>query len=124
MTNPYPDVPGAYSLTIAGQEMWFKPPSHGQIVLYERLRMQMVNLSRMEDDAQAARAAITMIAKSLNLIDALFLNPEDQDYVLSLITQDKIGISELAPILAGGKETVASDDDAEPAVKPAKRAKR
>lgn len=116
----YADIPGAYPYTIAGREMWFKPPSQGQIVLFERFRMQLVGIQRMNDEDEAIRATIGLIAKALNVIDSLFLDSGDRDYVEMLISQDKLEITEITPLLAGGR-TIAADDDDDAEPQPVKK---
>lgn len=116
MTIPeqYADVDGAFSFPVLGRVMWFKPPSTGQLILLQRFRMQLKGIAN-NDAGYSLIMSVSM--KTLNVIDSLFLDPDDRDWTEEQLIAGKLEVNELMPILAGGNATVGTPDDADPAPK-------
>lgn len=114
----YADIPGVFSYTLGGRLMWFKLPSTGQLILLQRFRMQLKGV-----DADEAGHALMMSVsmKTLNVIDSLFLDLSDRDFVEDLLIAGKIEINDVMPILAGGSKDDTSDDDIAPVKKAVKK---
>lgn len=117
----YKDVPGVFPYTILGRTMWFKPPGQGPLILMQKYRAQLINMAR-NDDPGYGRLVVDVTAKTLNVINNQFLNPDDRDWVEELILSEQIKIPEVIAILSGGQSSKAEDDDTEVEVKPRKTA--
>lgn len=123
MTIPeqYADIDGAFSFTALGRLMWFKPPSTGQLILLQRFRMQLKGIVN-NDNGYNLIMSVSM--KTLNVIDSLFLDPDDRDWVEGQVIAGKLEVNELMPILAGGNASVETPDDVAPAPKKKAAAKK
>lgn len=117
----YKDIPGVFSYAINGREMWFKPPGSGPLILMQRYRAQLVSMARNEDP-NYGRLVMDVTAKTLNIINNQFLDPDDRDWVEEQILAETVEIQDVIRILAGGKGP-AEDDDKEVEVKPRKATK-
>ena len=104
---------------LLGRKIWFKYPERTQILMLERFRMQAKAAARLEDDKQAVPAILSVTMKTLNVIDALFIDPDDRDWVEEQMVAGKIQAEDLFPVLSGGKVSKEPADDADPAPKKA-----
>lgn len=101
--------------------MRFKYLSSGQIIMMQRMHQRGVKLLEVvgEDKGQVLDALTKLNLQTLDLIESLFLNPEDVEFVQQAMLEGKIGLDDLRPILAGGKTLEPPpDDDADPATPP------
>lgn len=114
-----PDVEGAFSFEANGRLMWFKPPSTGQLILLQRFRMQLKGIANNDSGYQLI---MSVSMKTLNVIDSLFLDSADRDWVEDQLISGKLEVSELIPILAGGNASVDTPDDVAPKKKAVKKA--
>jgi len=117
MPEPYADVEGAFSYTLGGRLMWFKPPATGQLILLQRFRMQLKSVT---DDVAGRQLIMSISMKTLNVIDSLFLDAADRDFTENLLITGQLQLNELMPVLSGASSQ--PDDDAEPAKKAVKKA--
>lgn len=113
----FKEVPGAFSLPIKDCIMWFKPIGSGQLVLLQRYRSQLAGLRHRNDEDGYFRLAFDLNVKTLNVIDALFLDPADREQVEEWMLAGEVGLADLLPILTGTRGDTP-DDDAEVEVKP------
>lgn len=113
------DIAGAFEYTVCGRKMWFRRPIDGQLIMLQRFRMQIKGAS----EENLADVIMSVTTKTLNLIDSLFIDAADRDFVEEQLIAGKVGIAQLMGILTG-KDTTEPADDETPAPKkrPAKKA--
>lgn len=119
--DKYKDIPGVFSYTLLGRQMWFKPPGNGPLILLQKYRAQLTNMERSGDPGYG-RFVMDVTSKTLNVINNQFLDPQDRDWVEEKILMDELPIQDIMPVLSGGKTSRTEDDDKETEVKPRKTA--
>lgn len=113
----------AQTFELLGRDMPFRRPSQGQLLLLQRIAQR----SRREigDDAEAMGKAYTaLMARMLDIIDTLFINPQDRDDVEEAVLNRQLDVEDLMPILRGKptEPPVADDEDPPPVKRKAPKA--
>lgn len=108
---------------VQGKTIEFYMPIDGQILMLQRFRAQLTGASKFSDEDKA-RLVLSVQMKTLNVIDSLFVDTDDRDWVEDQMIQGKVTILDLMPILSGGRSAAKPDDDANvaPKKKTAKKA--
>jgi len=114
--DQYKDIPGAFPYTLKGRVMWFKPIGSGQVMLLQRFRARLAHLRQQNEDDAYLRLVFDVSVKTLNVIDSLFLDPADREWVEELMITGAIDVQDLLPVMSG--KNAPPDDDAEVEVKP------
>lgn len=112
-----------FTFNVRDRAITFYMPIDGQILMLQRFRAQLTGAKDYSDEDKA-RLLLSVQMKTLNVIDSLFANPDDRDWVEDQMITGKITIIDLMPVLSGGKSVARVDDDADvmPKKKAAKKA--
>lgn len=112
-----------FTFDVQDRTITFYMPIDGQILMLQRFRAQLAGAKDYSDEDKG-RLVLSVQMKTLNVIDSLFVNPDDRDWVEEQMIAGKVTILDLMPILSGGKSAVKIDDDADvvPKKKAAKKA--
>jgi hypothetical protein len=119
------DEVSEFEYTLAGRTMRFRYPHGGQLIMLQRMRQRALNLLRelQGDDpgivATRMQAISSMNLQTLDLIESLFLDPEDVAFVEQKMIIGEIDLPDLLPIMSGGKTTITAEDDDDPQAPPA-----
>lgn len=106
-----------FEYTLLGRSMRFKRLSGGQVIMMQRMYQRgRKMLDSMGDDKEQMFAELSKLnVQTLDIIESLFLDPEDVELVQQAMLEGKVDMDDLRPILSGGKETgPPPDDDADP----------
>ena len=118
---PVVDRPvGSWAKTFAGREIWFKPPSRGQIQALKRAHTvfsREVEAASEDEDVERLRSVVGEFNDmALDLVDSMYLYPEDRKFILGALVRGEVEPGDLMGLLFGNDEP---DDDEEPVpVKP------
>lgn len=112
-----------FTFAVKGRTIAFYMPIDGQILMLQRFRAQLAGAKDYSDEDKG-RLVLSVQMKTLNVIDSLFVSPDDRNWVEEQMIAGKVTIIDLMPILSGGKSAVIVADDADvtPKKKAAKKA--
>jgi hypothetical protein len=112
-----------FTFDVCGRAIVFYMPIDGQILMLQRFRAQLTGAKDYSDEDKA-KLMLSVQMKTLNVIDSLFADPGDRDWVEEQMIAGKVSILDLLPILSGGRSAAKPADDADvaPKKKAAKKA--
>jgi hypothetical protein len=110
------DEVATFTVTLASREITFRRPSLGSIMMLQRLTDKKLKQARAEGSKSAEGEAVaSMIARSLDVVETLFVNPDDAVFVEEQMLLGNIDYMEIVSVLRGGRGTdPAQDDDVTP----------
>lgn len=109
-----------FEYELAGRKMRFRMPHGGQLIMLQRMRQRAVRILEQSDDRdERIKTMSTLNMQTLDLIEALFLEPEDVAFVEQKMIEGVVDLPDLLPILSGGKVSVPREDDEDPVAPPA-----
>lgn len=107
---------GVHTLTLLGREMSFRRASQGQILLIQRIA-QRSRRDADKDETALGAAYTALMVRILDVIDTLFVDPQDRDDVEQAVLQRELDVEDLMPILSGKRPDAPADDEDPPAIK-------
>lgn len=108
-----------FTMPLAGREVTFRRAGIGQVIMLNRTARKRLDEAENAPDTQRAEVTSRAMAKVLDFIESLIVDPADREFVEDQMLQGNIGWEELMSALSGGPSNEPADDEAP---KPAKTA--
>lgn len=110
---------------LAGREIEFQPPTDAQFLVVHRILGRTKRAMDESTDERANSAVMTDIAKILDVLDSMVVDPKEREFLERKIIDRTLDFKELLDAFTeAGRERKEEQERAAPAKKVAKRAVR
>lgn len=101
-----------FTMPLAGREVTFHRAGVGQVIMLNRAARKHLAQAEQASDEQRAEATSMAMAKVLDFIESLIVDPADKEFVEDQMLQGNIDWEDLMAAISGGPSDEPADDEA------------